>query len=204
MTSAPAGTLERDVGTAIAGVVGVGGLIAAKFQEAALKARSVAGEVASPGLRLACTRGVFGDTAGLSDGSVVGRTGRSSSISTAACCLGCSVCIVLAELVNENFRGSRKTAGGAVARESGSEGFLRFLDCGVADAVLPSFFGLPRFLGANSDAVASSGSVAALFFGLSRFFNALSAGMLSALSMGADAGAIAVAAGVEAVALVLC
>jgi hypothetical protein len=218
MISAPAGiTLDgatravlcdATVGRAIGGVVFVaataasnGGVAAWKLQVAALRARMVAGDVASPGTRAVGVSGVLGgigerdsvvakDVALLNVGMVwdvrsawdVDAVGSSSSSRRIGSCR--LFCEEAAELVNDDPRGSLKTGGGGVGIASSFDGFLRLLDW-VVEVVLASFLGLPRFwgtCGTPSDNIASTSSAAAftLFFGLARFFGALAAVVASA------------------------
>jgi hypothetical protein len=228
MISAPAGitldgatratvcddTVGRAVGRVVGGVVFAaasnGGVAAGKFQVAALRARMVAGDVASPGTRAVGASGVLGgigerdsvvakDVALLNVGMVwdvrsawdVDALASSSSSRRIGSCRLCWE--EAAELVNDDPRGSLKTGGGGVGIASSFDGFLRLLDW-VVEVVLASFFGLPRFwgtCGTPSDNIASTSSAAAvaLFFGLARFFGALAGVVASASIESTDADA---------------
>ena len=140
---------------------------------AALNARSVAGDSASPGMGSLRTCGVFGEDSGCESGLATLSVGAVSPCSEG---LGSPIlCDILsAELAKENSRGSLKTGGDDFTAFSASAGPLRFFDWGFADAVLPSFGGLPRFFGAVSALTASVDAGFAVFFGLPRFLGALS------------------------------
>ena len=81
MTSAPGGSFEAMVQGASAkfAVVGNAGPVEPHF--AALNARSVAGEVASPGTGLVRSCGVFGEERGCEGGSTIGYVGAVSPCS---------------------------------------------------------------------------------------------------------------------------
>jgi hypothetical protein len=144
-----------------------------KPHAAALNARSVAGEGASPSKGLVRTCGVFGEESGCEGGLITGCV-----YAVSPCSDGLEsprLCDVeIAELAKENSRGSLKTGSDDFTGFSASAGPLRFFDWGFADAVLTSFGGLPRFFGAVSAVTASIDAGVAVFFGLPRFLGALS------------------------------
>ena len=112
MTSAPGGSFDAATQEASAGVDLVDAFGPADPQFAALKARSVAGEVVSPATGLVRTWGVLaGDERSCEGGSATGCVGavspgpageRSPRIGR----------VESAELAKENSRGSLKTGGG--------------------------------------------------------------------------------------------
>ena len=173
MASAPGGTLEATVQEASARASVVDVLELVNPHAAALNARSVAGDSASPGMGSLRTCGVFGEDSGCESGLATLSVGAVSPCSEG---LGSPIlCDILsAELAKENSRGSLKTGGDDFTAFSASAGPLRFFDWGFADAVLPSFGGLPRFFGAVSAVTASVDAGVAVFFGLPRFLGALS------------------------------
>jgi hypothetical protein len=166
----------------------------------------VAGDVASPGVRAVGVSGVLEgigecdavakEVALLNVGIIwdAGKTwdvealGSSSSRRIGSCRL----CDELTELVNEDPRGSLKTAGGGVGIASSLDGFFRFLGgCSGFDVdVSASFFGLPRFGGELAISPSPFAAVA-LFFGLPRFCGALAGAVASASIDGTDADASA-------------
>jgi len=159
-TTAPAG-MALDVTTRAAGRdAAVGGLVAVaaaaskgavvaagKLQVAALKARMVAGDVASPGTRAAGVLGGKGESDSVLKGVALLDVGNlwddawdaeAPGSSSSRRIRSCWFCEELTELANEDPRGSLKTAGGGVGIASSLEVFLRLLaGCSV--------LGLPRF-----------------------------------------------------------
>lgn len=157
----------------------------------ALNARSVAGDVVSPGTGLLGTCGVVGKGESCEGGLIAGCV---DSVSLGAEIGGSSwFCVESAELAKENSRGSLKTGGDDFAGLSALARALRFLGWGFADAVLPSFGGLPRFFGTASAMAASVEAEVEVFFGLPRFLVALSTATVFAESISwGDVGAISV------------
>ena len=173
MTSALGGTFEAVVQEASA-EASVVDTLEVKPHAAALNARSVAGEGASPGTGLVRTCGAFGEERGCEGGLTTGCVGAGSPCSDG---FGSPrLCdMESAELAKENSRGSLKTGGDDFTGFSASAGRLRFFDCGIADAVLLSFGGLPRFFGAVAAVTASVDSGVVVFLGLPGFLGTLSA-----------------------------
>ena len=75
MTSAPGGTFEAEAQGASAGVDVVDAFGPVDPHAAALNARSVAGDVLSPGTALVRTRGVFGEERSCEGGLTAGCVG---------------------------------------------------------------------------------------------------------------------------------
>jgi hypothetical protein len=145
---------------------------------AALNARSVAGDVVSPGIGLVQACGVLGEKSDC-EGDPAATGVRAVNLCSEAS--GSPwLCVEFAELVKENSRGSLKTAGGNLTWLSASGCSLRFLAWGFVDAKLPSFGGLPRFLGVVSVMVVSVEAEMEDFWGLPRFFIALSTATVAA------------------------
>ena len=173
MTSASGGSFEAMVQGASAESAIVGNFEPVEPHFAALNARSVAGEVASPGTGLARTCGVFGEERSCEGGSTLGCVGAvgpcSEGLGSPRLCVPKSI-----ELAKENSRGYLKTGVDDFTGLSASAGPLRFFDWVFVDAVLASFGGLPRFFGATSAMAASTEAAVEVFFGLPHFLGALS------------------------------
>ena len=171
MTSAPGGTFEAMVQEAPPGASV--DTLEVNPHAAALNARSVAGEGASPSTGLVRTCGVLGEESGCEGGLITGCVCAVSPCSDGL--RSPRVCDVeFAELAKENSGGSLKTGGDDFTGLSASVGPLRFFGLDIADAVLTSFGGLPRFFGAVSAVTASIDAGVTVFFGLPRFLGALS------------------------------
>lgn len=173
MTSAPGGTFGATTQEVSAGVAAVDDFGPVDPHFAALNARSVAGEVISPGVGLVRTCDVFGEDRSCEGGSISGCAGvvslGSEGVGSARLCD-----VESAELAKEYSRGILKTGGDDFAGLPASTRPLRFFGWGFADAVLLSFGGLPRFFGTASATVVSVGAEIELFFGLPLFLGALS------------------------------
>jgi hypothetical protein len=171
-----AGATARRVPLELVGVTAAGPV---KSHVAALSARSVAGDTASPVLGVAWACGVLGGRDDCESESIARRVGPACWFNSSELCTGCvespGLCVEVAELVKENAGGSLKTGAGGLTWSSISWRPLDFFGGCFADGVLPSFGGLPRFLGTISALAASGEVVVDDFFGLPRFLGAVSA-----------------------------
>jgi hypothetical protein len=97
-------------------LVGVTAFGPVKSHVAALSARSVAGDAASPALGVGWACGVFGGRGDCENESIARRVDPACWFNSSELCPGCvespELCVELAELVKENAGGSLKTGAG--------------------------------------------------------------------------------------------